>query len=103
MKPKPLSSLNHFTVPVLIARSSIQTGAARSRRSFGATTAGAGTRRHRARPPGLYAHQNTSVGAPRSGSDQSAADRVARELDAIAHPELLEDVRAVTLDGLLGD
>ena len=34
---------------------------------------------------------------------QPAPDRVAREIDAIAHPELLEDVAAVVLDGLLAD
>ena len=39
----------------------------------------------------------------RSRLDQSAADRVAREFDPVAHAELLEDVRAVALDGLLGD
>src|SRR4051812_4953624 len=42
--------------------------------------------------------------ADRVGSlrfDQSAPDRVADELDAVAHPELGEDVRAVALDGLL--
>src|SRR3954451_6189564 len=30
-------------------------------------------------------------------------DRIPRELDAVAHPELLEDVRAVALDRLLAD
>src|SRR5215217_1544784 len=35
--------------------------------------------------------------------DEAAADGVARQLDAVAHAELLEDVRAVTLDGLLAD
>src|SRR4051812_21232647 len=35
--------------------------------------------------------------------DEAAPDRVARKLDAVAHPQLLEDVRAVALDGLLGD
>src|SRR5215212_6809438 len=40
---------------------------------------------------------------PGSGLDEPAPDRVARELDAVAHPELLEDVRAVAFDGLLGD
>ena len=37
------------------------------------------------------------------GLDQSAADRVARELDPIAHAELVEDVLTVTLDGLDAD
>jgi hypothetical protein len=35
--------------------------------------------------------------------DEAAPDGVARELDAVAHAELLEHVRAVTLDGLLTD
>ena len=35
--------------------------------------------------------------------DEAAADRVARQLDAVVHAELLEDVRAVALDGLLAD
>ena len=39
----------------------------------------------------------------RSETDEAAADRVARELDAVAHAELLEDVRAVALDRLLAD
>src|SRR3982751_5903274 len=49
--------------------------------------------------------QGGPAGAPRarSGLDEAAADRVAGELDAVAHAELLEDVRAVALDRLLGD
>src|SRR5688500_19545461 len=39
----------------------------------------------------------------RSGLDEAAADRVARELDAVAHAELLEDVGPVRLDRLLAD
>src|SRR4051794_16204169 len=35
--------------------------------------------------------------------DEAAPDRVARQLDAVVHPELLEDVRTVTGDGLLAD
>src|SRR3954447_23762623 len=35
--------------------------------------------------------------------DQSAPDRVAREIHAIAHLELLEDVRAVAIDRLAAD
>src|SRR4051794_29504570 len=35
--------------------------------------------------------------------DEPSADGVAGELDAIAHPELLEDVRSVALHGLLRD
>src|ERR1700685_4636249 len=34
--------------------------------------------------------------------DQPPADRVANELDAVAHPELAQHVRAVGLDRLLG-
>src|SRR4051812_28130771 len=41
--------------------------------------------------------------APDSGLDQAAADRVARQLDAVAHAELAEDVRPVALDGLRAD
>src|SRR5215207_7384948 len=41
--------------------------------------------------------------ARRSGLDEPAADRVAHELDAIAHPELGENVGAVAFDGLLAD
>src|SRR3954454_3896456 len=44
-----------------------------------------------------------SVGTPAASRlDQPAADRVADELDAVAHAELAQDVRAVRLDGLLG-
>ena len=35
--------------------------------------------------------------------DETAADRVAGELDTVAHAELLEHVGAVALDGLLAD
>src|SRR3954449_13435703 len=35
--------------------------------------------------------------------DEAAANGVARELDAIPHTQLLEDVGAVTLDGLDAD
>src|SRR5205814_1679446 len=35
--------------------------------------------------------------------DEAAADCVTGELDAVAHPELVEDVLAVTLDGLDAD
>jgi hypothetical protein len=41
--------------------------------------------------------------AGRSGLDESAADGVAGQLDAVVHVELLEDVRAVALDGLRAD
>src|SRR5699024_3972341 len=39
----------------------------------------------------------------RSGLDQPTPDGVAGELDAVAHPELVEDVLAVALDGLDAD
>src|SRR4051794_16237807 len=35
--------------------------------------------------------------------DEPAADRVPRELDAVVHAELLEDVRPVPCDRLLAD
>ena len=34
------------------------------------------------------------------GLDQAAADRVARQVDAVAQVELVQDVGAVALDGL---
>src|SRR5437016_5711559 len=37
-----------------------------------------------------------------SGLDQAALDRVANQLDAVAHPELAQHVGPVGLDGLLG-
>src|SRR5215212_6710315 len=38
-----------------------------------------------------------------SRRDEAAPDRVAREVHAIAHPELLEDVGPVPVDGLAAD
>src|SRR5215213_9933900 len=38
-----------------------------------------------------------------SGFDEPAPNGVPSQFDAIAHAELLEDVRPVALDGLLGD
>lgn len=38
-----------------------------------------------------------------SGHDQAAPDRVARYVHAVPHPELVEDVRAVPVDGLAAD
>src|SRR5687767_7306850 len=38
-----------------------------------------------------------------SGLHEPLADRVADELDPVAHAELGEDVRAMALDGLLAD
>ena len=37
------------------------------------------------------------------GLDQSAADRITRQLDTVAHAELVEDVLAVALDRLDAD
>src|SRR4051812_9727661 len=37
------------------------------------------------------------------GFGEPAADRVAHELDAVAHAELAQQVRPVRLDGLLGE
>ena len=39
----------------------------------------------------------------RSELDETAANGVARQFDAVAHAELIEHVRAVALDGLLAD
>ena len=39
----------------------------------------------------------------RSGLDEPAPDRVADQLDAVAHPELAQEVPAVGLHGLLGE
>src|SRR3954465_15644590 len=48
-------------------------------------------------------HPHSGAGAaPNSGLDQPSPDRVARQLHAIGEPELLQDVRAMALDGLLG-
>jgi len=38
---------------------------------------------------------------PGAGLDEAAPDRVADELDPVAHPELAQDVRAVGFDRLL--
>jgi hypothetical protein len=40
---------------------------------------------------------------PTSRLDEPAPDRVAGEFDSVAHSELLQDVRAMAFDGLLGD
>src|SRR3954468_2157808 len=46
----------------------------------------------------------TREGTPRSlGLGQAPADRVADELDPVAHAELAQQVGAVRLDGLLGE
>ena len=42
-------------------------------------------------------------GLRHSGLDEPAADRVAGELDAVAHAELVEHARAMALDGLRAD
>src|SRR3954470_2623429 len=42
-------------------------------------------------------------GHPDLRRDQSPADGVARQVDAVAHPELLEDVRSMAVDGLAAD
>src|SRR5215208_5293440 len=49
--------------------------------------------------------RRTASQRPEQGSrlHQSAPDRVARQLDAVAHLKLLEDVRSVTIDGLVAD
>src|SRR5215208_1094901 len=58
-------------------------------------------RPHTTRPPG-------EPPGPRGVSrrlrlDEAAADRVARQLDAVPHAELLEHVRAVAVNGLLAE
>src|SRR4029079_10585372 len=58
---------------------------------------------HRRRPPPLRRQRRLGSGLEGSGLDEAAADRVPRQLDAVAHAELLEDVRAMALDGLLAD
>src|SRR5690349_1654587 len=52
---------------------------------------------------GVAAAGSAGARPTRSGLDEAAADRVAGELHPVAHAELLEDVRAVALDRLLGD
>ena len=54
-------------------------------------------------PWGGVAHIRRGSHHPRSGLDEAAADRVARQLDAVAHPELGQHVLAVALDGLGAD
>src|SRR5919202_2569264 len=54
-------------------------------------------------PPAAPRHPRHAAFTSRSGLDEPAADRVARQLDAVAHAELLEDVGPVRLDGLLAD
>src|ERR1700746_3595195 len=65
-----------------------------------------GPRQHRCdrlRSMGRCVYLRARVGGLRSGLDEAAPDRVPGRLDPVAHPELLEDVRAVTLDGLPAD
>src|SRR5262249_52987802 len=54
-------------------------------------------------PLGRHHPVSTPSNASQLWEDEAAADRVARQLDAIAHPELLEDVLAVPLDRLDAD
>src|SRR5690242_17080084 len=69
--------------------------------AFLSRLAGNGGRRYRSAAP------SRTDAAPRSGPmlrlDQPAADGVARQLDAIAHAELVEDVLPVSLHGLDAD
>src|SRR3954447_23784603 len=61
----------------------------------------ASTAKAHARKPMMT--RRTRAGTPRRlGLDQPALDRVPDQLDAVAHPELAQDVRAMRLDGLLG-
>src|SRR4029077_13588632 len=53
----------------------------------------------RARSPSTGARQHTTG----SRFDESVPNRIAGQLDAVAHAELLEDVRAVAIDRLLAD
>src|ERR671924_410236 len=52
---------------------------------------------------GWWPHMTVAGAAARPvlGLDETAADRVPRQLDAVTHPELLEDVRAVAVHGAL--
>src|SRR5437763_8224818 len=56
---------------------------------------------------GMGARTHLRPGGPANGGglwlDQALADRLPGELHPVAHPQLLEDVRAVTLDRLLTD
>src|SRR5437867_7887398 len=54
------------------------------------------------RTDGLHTGCAIPVAQP-SGLDEPAPDRVAHELHAVAHAELAQDVRAMRLDGLLGE
>src|SRR6516164_3839239 len=49
-------------------------------------------------PPASAAHR-----AARSRLDEAMPDRVPGQLDSVTHPQLLEDVRSMTLDGLDAD
>jgi len=53
--------------------------------------------------PGPMKMGGGPASAEASGLDEAAADRVARQLDTVTHPELLEHVRAVAIDRLLAD
>src|SRR5450755_2120137 len=55
------------------------------------------------RRAGPACRSSRSAGTRRLRFDKAAADRVPRERDAVVHAELLQDVRPVTLDGLLAD
>lgn len=76
-------------------------------RDVGASLVAVGARRARHRDPNCVGRcRASSRRGPRargSGLDQPVADRVARQLDPVAHPQLLEDVRAVPLDRLAAD
>ena len=57
----------------------------------------------RAAPALARARRPPATGPARLGLDEAAADRVAHELDAVAHAELAQQVGAVGLDRLLGE
>src|ERR1700760_4511830 len=60
----------------------------------------------RARPPLASPHRRQRperCGCPSLRLDEALADGVARELDAVVHAQLLQDVGAVAVDRLLAD
>src|SRR3954470_14995195 len=98
MKPKPLSSLNHFTVPVAISFPPACVNCGRGRR-LAATTAGAEHCLCRAGCPALT--PPTLPGAARRGSLGSVPRMRLEELDRVAGGIVDEDlIAADTLDDL---
>src|SRR5687768_9509681 len=72
-------------------------------RIFAATPVRRGRDPGRSALPLRCARRLVVVDSPLLGLDQPATNRVAGQLDAVAHAELVEDVLAVALDGLDAD